>query len=125
MRFTHRQLREAFHLLFLERLLKLTDPRLYALKGDATKVEFSRVSSLVGREGVWRFRCQHYSGQAAAAQKLSALVNRSEPQVRDAFDLYLLWLGDWCRLGHLIERLVPAGPIKCAIEPRLRCLRGD
>lgn len=31
--YTDRQLREVFHFCFLERLLKLTDPRLYALKG--------------------------------------------------------------------------------------------
>ncbi len=30
---------------------------------------------------------------------------------------------DWCRLGQLIGRLVPAGPISRAIETRLRCLR--
>ena len=203
MRYTHRQLREAFHLLFLERLLKLTDPRLYVLKGGTnlrfffgsprysedmeidvlggsvatlrkngyrvledrafrrslralgidgvevndperakhtattqrfrvrlvtageswpTKVEFSRRPQLGGRgrypaaergrsaaassfvtdsisptvTGAYRqlaFRCQHYTGTAAVAQKLSALANRTEPQVRDAFDLHLLWLG--------------------------------
>ena len=218
MRFTHRQLREAFHLLFLERLLKLTDPRLYVLKGGAnlrfffgsprysedmdidvlggsvatlkkngyrvledrafrrslealgvvevevndphrakhtattqrfqvglvtageswpTKVEFSRRQQLRVRDresrrlapsrgesaaassfvtesvspavtGAYRqlaFRCQHYSGHAAVAQKLSALVNRSEPQVRDAFDLHVLWLG-----GHWDRSIVSALP---------------
>lgn len=205
MPYTHRQLREAFHLLFLERLLRLTDPRLYVLKGGAnlrfffgsprysedmdidvlggsvatlkkngyrvledrafrrslgalgivdvevsdperakhtattqrfrvrlvtageswpTKVEFSRRRQLggLGRENrsaaergeataapsfvtetispdvtaAYRqlaFRCQHYTGAAAALQKLSALARWAQPQVRDAFDLHLLWLG--------------------------------
>ena len=31
--YTHRQLREVFHLLFLERLQKISDPSLYVLKG--------------------------------------------------------------------------------------------
>ena len=30
---------------------------------------------------------------------------------------------DWSRLGQLVERLVPALPIRRAIETRLRCLR--
>ena len=33
MAYTHRQQREVFHLLFLERLLRLSDPSLYVLKG--------------------------------------------------------------------------------------------
>ena len=194
MPYTHRQIREAFHLLFLERLVQLTDPRLYALKGGAnlrfffgsprysedmdldalggsvqtlkkngyrvlndrsfrrslaalgvadlevgdperakhtattqrfrarlvtaagevwpTKVEFSRrpyvqpvaetgASMVVGTVSpelmrAYRrlaFQCQHYAGGAAVVQKLSALANRAQPQVRDAFDLYVLWLG--------------------------------
>ena len=35
MLYTHRELREAFHLLFLDRLLKLSDLRLYVLNGGA------------------------------------------------------------------------------------------
>ena len=190
MPYTHRELREAFHLQFLSRLLNLSDPRLYVLKGGAnlrffhgsprysedmdldvlggavstlrkngyrilsdaafrrslaalgvvdvevndperakhtptnqrfrarvvtaagetlpTKVEFSRrrqdatpgsiVTGTVSpaRTGRYRqlaFQCQHYSGLAQAEQKLAALVGRSEPQVRDVFDLYVLWLG--------------------------------
>ena len=190
MPFTHRELREAFHLLFLDRLLKLSDLRLYVLKGGAnlrffhgsprysedmdldvlggavptlrkngyrvlndaafrrslatlgvidvevndpdrakhtpttqrfrarlvtaagealpTKVEFSRrpvgsasnsiITGIVppDRTRPYRqlaFRCQHYSGFAQAEQKLAALVGRSEPQVRDVFDVYVLWLG--------------------------------
>jgi len=33
MHLSHRQLREAFHFLFLKRLLRVSDPRLYVLKG--------------------------------------------------------------------------------------------
>ena len=190
MAYTHRELREAFHLQFLSRLLKLSDPRLYVLKGGAnlrffhgsprhsedmdldvlgggvatlrkngyrvlsdagfrrslaalgvvdvvandpsrakhtsttqrfrarvvtaagealpTKVEFSRrrqdaasgsiITGTVSPDRTGRYRqlafpCQHYSGLAQAEQKLAALVGRSEPQVRDVFDLYVLWLG--------------------------------
>ena len=46
-----------------------------------------------GRYRQLAFQCQHYSGHAQAEQKLAALVGRSEPQVRDVFDLYVLWLG--------------------------------
>lgn len=228
MRHDHRQLREAFHLLFLQRLLGRSDPRLYVLKGGAnlrfffdsprysedmdidvlggsvatlkkngygvledrgfrrslaalgvvdveindperakhtsatqrfrarlvtaageswpTKVEFSRRPALgqgparqggrapalglsvadvppilmesispavAGAHRQLAFRCQHYSGKAAAAQKLSALVNRSQPQVRDAFDLYVLWLG-----GHWDGGDAAALPI----EERVRAL---
>ena len=203
MPYTHRELREAFHLQFLSRLLKLSDPRLYVLKGGAnlrffhasprysedmdldvlggavstlrkngyrvlsdaafqrslaalgvvdvqvndparakhtpttqrfrarvvtaagealpTKVEFSRrhqdaasgaiVTGTVSPDRTARYRqlsfqCQHYSGRAQAEQKLAALVGRSEPQVRDVFDLYVLWLG-----GHwddTVGRSLPA-----------------
>ena len=211
MPYTVRQMREAFHLLFLERLLKLSDPRLYVLKGGAnlrffynsprysedmdidvlggsvatlkkngyrvlndqgfrrslaafgivdvaandpsrakhtattqrfrarlvtvagevwpTKVEFSRrqqpgsarsiligdTSPAIGR--TYRrlaFRCQHYSGKAAALQKLSALAQRPEPQVRDAFDLHVLWLG-----GHWDDEvlsLLPGNARKTAVD---------
>ncbi len=190
MPYTPRQQREIFHLLFLERLLKIADPGLFVLKGgtnlryffnsprysedmdldvlggsvatlkkngyrileDAafarslatygiaellvndpgrakhstttqrfrarlitvggdvypTKVEFSRrrteyeyVTETID-PGVVRpyrrlaFACQHYQAQSAALQKVHALAHRSEIQVRDAFDLYVLWLG-----GHL------------------------
>ena len=84
--------------------------RLVTAAGEAlpTKVEFSRrpvgaaSNSVVtgtappDRTRRYRqlaFRCQHYSGLAQAQQKLAALAGRSEPQVRDVFDLYVLWLG--------------------------------
>lgn len=192
---SHRQLREAFHLLFLDRLLKTSDPRLYVLKGGVnlrfffasprysedmdidvlggsvatlrkngykilqdrafvrslaafgirelsindpnrakhtpttqrfalslittasesypTKVEFSRRHTteefltevispeVAGRYQRLAFPCQHYPGNAAALQKVRALGHRAEPQVRDAFDLYLLWLGNHCNAQSL------------------------
>lgn len=190
--------REAFHFLFLERLLRISDPRLYVLKGGAnlrfyfrsprysedmdldvlggsvatlrkngyrvledpallralnalgvvdlqssdpgkakhtrttqrfkvrlttengdqlpTKVEFSRRvghdefttdtidPEIARRHGRLAFPCQHYGAASAARQKLLALANRTEVQARDAFDLYVLWLG-----GH----------IDATFEPRL------
>jgi len=42
MQYTHRQQREVFHLLFLEQLLKASDPGLYALKGGANLRFFFR-----------------------------------------------------------------------------------
>ena len=199
MDYTHRQQREVFHLLFLERLLKLSDPSLFVLKGGLnlrfffnsprfsedmdldvlggsvatlknngdrvfgdrgfvrslaafgiadlrvndpqrakhtgttqrfrvrlvtttgetwpTKVEFSRrastgtflnepVSPLVVRPYQrLALPCQHYDARSAALQKIEALGNRTEPQVRDAFDIYVLWLGGHCPkdLGASIE----------------------
>ncbi len=187
MAFTHRQQREAFHLLFLERLLKQTDPSLFVLKGGLnlrfffnsprysedmdfdvlggsvgtlrkngyrilndrafirslaafgiadllvndpesakhtpttqrfrarlvttagetwpTKVEFSRRASVgqyliepVSPEVVRPYQrlavpCQHYDARSALLQKVKALADRAEPQIRDAFDIYVLWLG--------------------------------
>lgn len=187
MSYTHRQQREAFHLLFLARLLKISDPRLFVLKGgvnlrffynsprysedmdldvlggavqtlqkngyriledaalrralatfgiaelivndpgkakhtettqrfraqlvtDAgehlpTKVEFSRrdvtdayetrtISPSVARPyRQLAFACQHFTGESAVRQKISALAHRGQVQARDVFDLYVLWLG--------------------------------
>ena len=199
MDYTHRQQREAFHLLFLERFLKLADPSLFVLKGGLnlrfffnsprfsedmdldvlggsvttlkkngyrvlgdrgfvrslaafgianllvndperakhtettqrfrarlvttsretwpTKVEFSRRASVgtflnepVSPRVVRPYQrlalpCQHYDGRSAALQKVEALGSRTEPQVRDAFDIYVLWLGGhWpADLGASIE----------------------
>jgi predicted nucleotidyltransferase component of viral defense system len=201
MPYSHRQQREIFHFLFLERLLKIADPRLFVLKGgvnlrfffnsprysedmdldvlggsvatlrkngyriledpafarslaafdvrelivndpakakqstttqrfrarlvtsagDAhpTKVEFSRravahpfvtetIDPAVARP--YRrlaFACQHYPAQSAVLQKVAALVHRAELQARDAFDLYVLWLG-----GHLSPATVDSIPTK-------------
>ena len=197
MDFTHRQQREAFHILFLEGLLGRMDPSLFVLKGGLnlrfffgsprfsedmdidvlgssvetlkrngyrvlddrgfrrslaafgisellvndparakhtattqrfrvrlvttagetwpTKVEFSRR----GDGGTFRadpispdvvrayhrlaMPCQHYDAGSTVLQKLNALAGRREPQTRDAFDLYVLWLG-----GHW-DAAVPGG----------------
>lgn len=183
------QIREAFHICFLDRLLKLSDPRLYVLKGGVnlrfffnsprysedmdidvlagsvqtlkengykilndgafrrslrifdiadieindpagakqtettqrfrvglvtpaghrlpTKVEFSRrkksadgatEAALIDTEiaRTYRklaFRCPHYTGGAAIAQKLRALAGRPVTQARDVFDLGILLRG--------------------------------
>ncbi len=199
MPYSHRQQREIFHFLFLEKLLKITDIRLFVLKGGAnlrfffnsprysedmdldvlggsvatlkkngyriledpafarslatfgiselrinepgkakqstttqhfrvrlvttagevypTRVEFSRRGSQheyitetidPGIARAYRrlaFACQHYPAQSAALQKISALAHRAEIQVRDAFDLYVLWLG-----GHLTAQVSASIP---------------
>ena len=191
--FTHRQQREVFHFLFLERLLRIADPRVFVLKGGInlrfffgsprysedmdldvlagavgtlrqngyrilrdpafakvlatygiaelrlgdparekhtattqrfrarlvntagesypTKVEFSRRvpsgesvletidPSLAGAYRRLSFPCRRYSASAACQQKLLALANRRQVQARDAFDLYLLWLGGHVKPG--------------------------
>lgn len=200
MAYTHRQQREAFHLVFLERLLKQTDPNLFALKGGLnlrfffnsprysedmdfdvlggsvatlrkngyrilndrafvrslaafditdllvndpesakhtqttqrfrarlvtsageiwpTKVEFSRRASVgehliepVSPQVVRPYQrlalpCRHYGARSAFLQKVEALAGRAEPQIRDAFDIYVLWLGGhWQHdFGASIER---------------------
>lgn len=185
--FTSRQQREVFHLLFLERLLKVSDPRAFVLKGGInlrfffgsprysedmdldvhagavgtlrkngfrilqdpafaralatygveelivgdpakakqtattqrfrarlvtaagetlpTKVEFSRRAAvgesavatidpaIVQRYRRVSFPCRRYAAEAACRQKALALANRRQAQTRDAFDLYVLWLG--------------------------------
>ena len=191
--YTYRQQREILHFLFLERLLKISDPRAFVLKGGAnlrfffasprysedmdldvlagavgtlrkngyrilhdpafvralatygiaelivgdpakakhtastqrfrarlvtvagesypTKVEFARRAatgeSVVETirpsiaEGYRRlsFPCRHYSATAACQQKMLALANRRQVQARDAFDLYILWLGGHAEPG--------------------------
>jgi hypothetical protein len=69
---------------------------------DATKVEFSRRGAGVGlTEAIPRpvldrhglagpIVATHYGLDAAAAQKVRALLGRSVPQARDVFDLHLL-----------------------------------
>jgi len=199
MAYTHRQQREAFHLLFLERLFRQTDPGLFVLKGGLnlrfffnsprysedmdfdvlggsvgtlrkngyrvlndrafirslaafgianlvvndpesakhtqttqrlrarlvttagevwpTKVEFSRRASVgtyltepvspqvVRPDQRLAFPCQHYDARSAVLQKIQALADRAEPQIRDAFDIYVLWLGGHCRrdVGASVE----------------------
>jgi hypothetical protein len=208
--FSHRQLREAFHLLFLERLLKVSDPRFYILKGGVnlrfffasprysedldldvvagsittlrkngyrilddrafrrtlesfgiaavevndparakhtattqrfkvrlitrteevlpTKVEFSRrgqqhdyATEVIDPALARPYRrlsypCQHYTAHAAAAQKVLALANRAEVQARDAFDLYVLWLGGHISSPEDIRRAVPSSERARAAE---------
>ena len=188
---THRQQREIFHFLFLERLLQLTGPDAFVLKGGTnlrfffssprysedmdldvlvgavgtlrkngyrilgepafaralsaygiaevvvgdplrakhtattqrfrvqlvtasgeahpTRVEFSRRpgsgenrvetidTAVAGKYRRLSFPCRHYAASAACQQKMQALAGRRQVQARDAFDLYVLWLG-----GHAV-----------------------
>lgn len=73
-----------------------------------TKVEFSRRDpvessvqdyameaidpSITSKYHRISYRCQHYSGKAAVAQKILALSQRPVTQARDVFDLYILYL---------------------------------
>ncbi len=67
-----------------------------------SKVEFSRrgldspirsesiSASILARYRMAPFVIPHYTAEAAARQKVRALVSRTQPQVRDVFDLYTL-----------------------------------
>jgi Nucleotidyl transferase AbiEii toxin, Type IV TA system len=69
------------------------------------------------------FACQHYPATAAALQKIGALAHRAEIQVRDAFDLYALWLG-----GHLsvaVTESISAPERRRAIENLLAFTYSD
>lgn len=67
-----------------------------------TKIEFSRRVAAEGQEfaavdrdlartyGLPPFLATHYTANAAIAQKIEALAQRTEPQARDVFDLNLL-----------------------------------
>lgn len=191
MQISDKEMREIFHLLFLEQLLRVSDPKLFILKGGvnlrfflqsprysedmdidvtggavqtlkknaykilesptflralrtygivevkindpakakqtettqrfrvrlinqageefATKIEFSRRetkdqflnenvdAALTAHYKRISFRCQHYSGAQAVAQKIRALAGRPETQARDIFDLYLLHLSGFTK----------------------------
>lgn len=68
-----------------------------------TKIEFSRrevkhdsklelVNPEIARKySKLSFACKHYTGKAATKQKITALINRSETQARDVFDLGILF----------------------------------
>jgi hypothetical protein len=187
------QIREVFHFCFLERLLKLSDPSIYILKGGVnlrfffnsprysedmdvdvlagsvttlkkngykilqeaafkrslrlfdiedieindpnkakqttttqrfrfalitpaghrlpTKVEFSRRKQGLADEAPLQlinpdiarqyrklaYRCRHYPGEIAVAQKIKALAGRTVTQARDVFDLGILFTGGYTR----------------------------
>lgn len=86
-----------------------------------TKVEFSRRNTpsegesrvdLVNPEIARRYnrlayRCRHYAGHAAVAQKVNALAGRAVTQARDAFDLMILHAGGFTRDVPLQELVSP------------------
>jgi hypothetical protein len=94
-----------------------------------TKVEFSRRAGDPGDEALIEsidaeialryrklaYRCRHYSGSAALAQKIEALAGRALTQARDVFDLAILIQG-----GHLAvaacQGALALAPIRDAIE---------
>ncbi len=209
------QIREVFHFCFLERLLKLSDPGLYILKGgvnlrfffnsprysedmdidvlagnvatlkkngykilkDAafkrslrlfdiedieindpdrakqstttqrfrfslvtptghrlpTKVEFSRRKQgmtddapmelidpdIARRYRKLAYRCHHYPGEVAVAQKIKALAGRAVTQARDVFDLAILFTGGYA-LPAAKRQLITKPQLTQAID----CLMG-
>jgi len=51
------------------------------------------------------FSCQHYSGEAAAVQKVLALAGRTLTQARDVFDLDILQRGGYGRAELIAEHV--------------------
>jgi len=87
-----------------------------------TKVEFSRRtdagksadstrsveqidSEIARRYQRLSFSCQHYSGEAAAVQKVLALAGRTLTQARDVFDLDILQRGGYGRAELVAEHV--------------------
>jgi predicted nucleotidyltransferase component of viral defense system len=69
------------------------------------------------------FRCQHYDGTAAVAQKVLALAGRPVTQARDVFDLDLLRRGGHTR--NLALRTIVAAEKCVAAAENLRALTYD
>ncbi|HJR71358.1 MAG TPA: nucleotidyl transferase AbiEii/AbiGii toxin family protein [Gammaproteobacteria bacterium] len=102
-----------------------------------SKVEFSRrVSAVAGGREValvdteiarryqrLAFRCQHYDGATAAAQKVLALAGRPVTQARDVFDLDLLQRGGHTR--NLTLRTLVSAEKCAAAAANLRALTYD
>ena len=97
--------------------------RLIDISGNklATKIEFSRREKthssyihltervdvdVAGKYNRLAFLAQHYSASTAVLQKLEALAYRKQVEARDAFDIFIIYLG-----GHLSKsfscKLVP------------------
>jgi predicted nucleotidyltransferase component of viral defense system len=82
-----------------------------AVREIPTKIEFSRRENqyvgvvepvdpeLVALHKLYPIIAPHYNRQSALQQKISALINRSETQARDIFDLILL-----SRAGAVVDR---------------------
>jgi predicted nucleotidyltransferase component of viral defense system len=102
-----------------------------------SKVEFSRRASAVGggrevalvdteiarRYQRLAFRCQHYDGASAMAQKVLALAGRAVTQARDVFDLDLLQRGGHTR--DLALRTLVSAETCAAAAANLRALTYD
>jgi predicted nucleotidyltransferase component of viral defense system len=58
------------------------------------------------------YRCQHYTGEAAAVQKVLALAGRAVTQARDVFDIEILQRGGYIQKDKLRTAV---GKQKCAI----------
>jgi hypothetical protein len=95
-----------------------------------TKVEFSRRKQGMADDAPMQFidpdiarqyrklayRCRHYPGEVAAAQKIKALAGRTVTQARDVFDLGILFTGGYAPFtakGPLISKPQLARAIDC------------
>jgi len=68
-----------------------------ATAADDSGKELAQIDSEIARRyHRLSFRCQHYTGEAAAAQKVLALAGRAVTPARDVFDLEILQRG-----GHV------------------------
>lgn len=63
------------------------------------------------------YRCRHYSGSAALAQKIEALAGRALTQARDVFDLAILIQG-----GHLAVASRQGALAQVPIQDAIECL---
>jgi len=65
------------------------------------------------------FRCRHYTGGAAAVQKIYALAGRAVTQARDVFDLGILIRG-----GHLGTAVAEGALENAPVQQAIDCLMG-
>ncbi len=100
------------------------EPRSAAREADGLLETATISPRIAGRYRQLAFPCQHYTGLAAVRQKVRALARRAAPQVRDAFDLHVLWLGGhWPAVDG--ELGVPAADRERALENLLAMTYAD
>ena len=124
MSYSHRQQCEAFHLLFLERLLKLADPKLFVLKGGVNLRFFygdPRYSEdmdlhVLWLGGHWDDAAQSLAGvdRVRAQENLlafsyleyeSQVLDYLEPEARDRFE----GKGQWDEISSTLFGLLEQG----------------
>jgi len=84
--------------------------------GDAAQVEL--IDTIIARPyRKLAYRCRHYKGSAAIAQKIHALAGRVVTQARDVFDLGILIRG-----GHLGTAVAEGGLHDAPVQEAIDCL---